>query len=245
VLAGASVAPATTVRVGTELVKIAGKYDGPGLPESLCPLTAIVRDHRGLEPWEDVLFQRAETRLGDPAFFGNPGLAMLRAGKIPFAKCRNPHDGNKLWGRYYDVSTGVVETKPIPPAKCGKYDIACHAVQLVDDIATWVVDTIETFGKLGGQLLQQFADIVSDPKAFLDAVVDAFKMGLCAMLDSEWKRKLLQAGAILVSLPPSATEIAIKICRALCALLRIIEVQVSNTVKAIAAAVVTAQIIFS
>lgn len=236
----------TTVRVGARTLQLETPYRGPALPNELCPFRNVSRDHRGLAPWEAVLFQRAEARLGNATFFGgkaSPLVGGLRTGHIPFAKCKNPLDGNRLWGRYFNVATNTVETKPIPPKKCGRYDVVCKAVEFVDDVAVWVKQTVETFIAIGGELLTQFGGIVADPKAFLDTVIEAFKLGLCAMLDKEWKRRLLQAGALLGGLPPTGTELAIKICRALCAILRVIEAQVSNSIKAIAALIVTAEII--
>ena len=236
----------TTVKVGAESIKIAGLYQGPALPNELCPFRHATRDHRGLDPWEAALFERAASRLGNLAFFGNqtgPLLGMLRNGTIPFAKCKNPLDGGKLWGRYFDVATNTVTTQRVPPKKCDRYDVVCKAVDFVDDVATWVIETVKTFRAIGGDLLQQFADIVADPGAFLDTVMEAFKLGLCAMLDAEWKRRLLQAGGIIAGLPPASSDLAIKICRALCAFLKIIEAALPNDVKAVAALVVTAEIL--
>ncbi|UCC74988.1 MAG: hypothetical protein JSV86_10680 [Gemmatimonadota bacterium] len=233
---------AETVRVGTTDVKLTAPYQGPGLPPELCPFRHQTRDHRGLDPWEAVLWQRALSRLSNKTLWGASVEKALRSGQIPFATCKNPLDGGRRWGRYYDEATGVVTTRPVPPKKCGKYDVVCKAKEVVDDVKEWVVATLKSFYELGEELLKRFADIVADAKVLLDLVVDFFKMGICAMVDDEWKRALLKAGAIFAGLPPAGTELAIKLVRALCALLRIIEIEVSGWVKGIAAAVTVTEI---
>ncbi len=214
---------------------------GPRLPDELCPLRYIRRDHRGLMPWEESVFKKSEAELisrGGP--FATWVLQDLREGKVPFTVCKNPLDGNREWGRYYTApefsydGKPVVETKPLPEKD---KSILSKAKGAITNVYDWMSGIMDTISDAGGFLLDKFSDIVEDTGAFLETVVEVFKNGLCAMVDSEWKRRLLQAGAVFASLPPSATDLAIRIARALCALLDILASEVSKSVKAIMALV--------
>jgi hypothetical protein len=225
------------------------------LPSELCPFQHETRDHRGLNPWEKILYERAHKRLGNVSMWGPLDADLLtdklREGKIPFAKCKNPKDvvawpipHARMWGRYFDAATNTVTTKPLPPKKRSRLGrLMDSATDLIDDVKDWVEGTLDTFRKIGGQLLDQFANIIEDAGAFLEVVIAALVEGICNMLDADWKRKLVVAGAVLAGAPPAAAELIIKIARALCDLLKIIEAEVSNTIKAMAALVITGKLL--
>jgi len=106
-------------------------------------------------------------------------------------------------------------------------------VDLVDDVAEWVGKILHVYYELGRKIIELHVQLVTNPKAFLNTVVDVIQTGICNMIDKAWKRKLLIAGAIAEGLPPAAVDLAIRLARVLCAVLRIIKADISKGIKLI------------